>query len=136
MHRIRTLVLSLAFLLVAGPAIAKDLCFVDGGGNIIVIQKVKKLKNPGKSFPVKGYAVIPGNMYAAPVTGTAVGNSDGQVVYGVTIYNLLEGTNQSVTGLWNPESGVVTTHWDTDGDGSVNLSDQWDPMDCRDVVLP
>lgn len=133
-HRILTPTLSL--LLLAVPAAGKDLCFADTFGNEFVVQKAKRVKKTGKIFPINGYAVLVGNSEVVPISGTAVGRSDGEVMYGVTIYNLLEGTNQSVTGSWNPDSGVVTTHYDTDGDGTTDTSGQWDPIDCDTVVIP
>jgi hypothetical protein len=135
MHTLRTLVLALSLLVLAAPAFARDLCFTDTFGNVFVIHKAKKLKKPGKTARVEGYAILVGNTWLAPLSGTAVANSDGRVSYGVFIHNLIEGNDQAVGALTTP-AGSAPTHYDTDGNGAPNVSDQWSPIDCATVVIP
>ena len=125
-----------SLLLLAASSAAKDLCFEDTFGSKFVVQKVKQLKKAGKTSPIKGYAILVGNGDLVSISGTAVARSDGEVYYGVTIHNLLEGKDQSVAGSWDPDTGIITTHYDTDGDGTVNTSDWWSPIDCGSVVIP
>ncbi len=70
-----------------------------------MVQKVKQLKKAGKTSPIKGYAILVGNGDLVSISGTAVARSDGEVYYGVTIHNLLQGKDQSVAGSWDPENG-------------------------------
>ena len=136
MHRLRIPTLAILLFAFAVPASGRDLCFGDSFGNVFVLQKVKRLKKPGKSAPVRGYALLSGASEIVPLSGTAVASTDGEVQYGVTIHGLFYGTDQSVAGAWNPTTGQLAVHYDSDGDGSANASDQWVPLDCDTVVLP
>jgi hypothetical protein len=84
---------------------------------------------------VEGYAILAGNTWLAPISGTAVANSDGRVSYGVFVHNLIQGKDQSV-GALTDATASAPTHYDSDGDGTANYSDQWTSIDCKTVVIP
>jgi hypothetical protein len=132
MSCLRGVVVSAVLVLVAVPAMAKDVCFVDTHGNMFVIQKVKNVNKPGKTFPIIGYVFLVGNApYLSPISGTAVGQEDGRVILGVRVHGMTGDTDKGVSALWTPGAGA-STHFDTDGDGTANESDAWEQIECDD----
>jgi hypothetical protein len=119
------------------PVAAKDLCFSDILDNVFVIQKAKKLRKPGRTTPVIGYAIIPPHSGAAPMSGTAVGVGDPYVILGILIHGMsVGGFHRAASVLWNTRTGDASTHFDSDGDGTANFSVSWNPIDCKTVVIP
>jgi hypothetical protein len=56
-------------------------------------------------------------------------------LYGVFVHNLIQGKDQSV-GALTDATASAPTHYDSDGDGTANYSDQWTSIDCKTVVIP
>ena len=134
---LRILVLTTALLAHGAPAAAKDLCFSDLADNVFVIQKAKKLRKPGRTAPVIGYAIIPPYSGAVPMSGTAVGAGDPYVVFGILIHSMsYGGFHRAASVLWNMRTGSASAAFDSDGDGSPNFNVSWNPIDCKTVVIP
>ena len=126
-----------ALLLAAAPAAAKDVCVTETGvPNVLVFKKVKKLKKPGTVIPLQGFYVIGGE--ACALSGAAVVLADGSVSFGATAHcQITPGVGNDVHfGADGAADFDAATHVDRDGDGAVDSSDGWTPIDCKSVVLP
>jgi hypothetical protein len=134
----RTLALVLSILvLAAAPAVAKDVCVTETSfANLLVFKKVKKLKKPGTAIPLQGFYVTGGETCA--VSGAATVISDGSVWFGATAHCLLTpGVSKNVYfGAHGDADFLAATHVDSDGDGALDYSDGWTPIDCKTVILP
>ena len=125
-----------ALLLAAAPATAKDVCVMETGPpNVLVFKKVKKLKKPGTAIPLQGFYVIDGE--ACALSGAAVVLADGSVSFGATAHcQTTLGGNDVHFGAEGAADFDAQTAVDRDGDGVVDSSDAWTPIDCESVVLP
>lgn len=130
-----------ALLLAAAPASAKDVCVTETGPpNLLVFKNVKKLKKPGTSIPLQGVYLVDTATatQACAVSGAATVIADGSVWFGATAYCLLT-PDVGVNVHWGGHGSAdfsVSTHVDRDGNGTVDTSDGWLPIDCKTVVLP
>jgi hypothetical protein len=134
---LRTAAVASLCLLLAGTAAAKDVCVMDDV-DFLVFKGVKSLKKPGRVVPLYGIYVHTASGRSFPIAGSATVRSDGQVVFGVLVHALLSDGPQhdiSVTMIGDATFQAVG-HTDSDGDGDVNTSDSWNPIDCDGVVLP
>jgi hypothetical protein len=123
-------------LLVAAGAAAKDVCVTESQPNILVFKKVKKLKKPGTAISLQGTYLIGGQ--ACALSGAATVISDGSVWFGAVAHCLLTpgvGATVHFSGHGSADFDAAT-HVDRDGDGTVDNSDAWTPIDCKSVVLP
>ena len=124
-------------LLAAAPAAAKDVCVTETGpSNVLVFKNVKKLKKPGTAIPLQGFYLFGTEVCA--LSGAATVISDGSVWFGATAHCLLTpgvGTNVYFGAHGSPDFDAAT-HVDRDGDGVVDNSDAWTPIDCKSVAFP
>lgn len=135
----------MAWLVVGGmllapvAASAKDVCVQDDAG-VWVFKKVKAPKKPGAIAPLHGVYIEGGDV--APATGTVYVQQDGQLVVGVFAHGFSPGeadvvtTNRTVTFQVDPKTFTGTGYTDVDGNGGLDTSDGWTPIDCREVVFP
>jgi hypothetical protein len=138
----RSLALALStLLLAAAPAAAKDICVTETGPtNVLIFKNVKKLKKPGTAIPLQGLYLVDaaGGTRACALSGAASVIADGSVWFGVTAHCLLTpdvGKTVQFGGHGSADFNAGT-HVDRDGDGTVDNSDAWTPIDCKTVVLP
>jgi hypothetical protein len=136
MQTLRSVALALTIFSLAAPASAATYCFEDTYDNVFLLKDFKIPKRPGKLAEIKGFAVIEGEPYASPLSGAAVANDDLRVTFGVRVHNLFQGDEMNVGGVWTPGNDTIPTHFDSDGDGEADSSDQWSEIDCDTVVLP
>ena len=124
-----------ALLFAALPAAAKDIC-VQQGDQRLVFKKVKSLKKRGAIVPLSGVFLQAGD--AGPITGTAFVRSDGQVVVGVTVigHNFSEGIDRDILIQMVVDPATLSGNGTYQTVGGGLTSDGWQPIDCRDVVLP
>ena len=141
MYPIPALALSGVLLFAAAPAAAKDVCVQESSPpNILVFKNVKKLKKPGTSIPLQGFYIVP-NVTGArvcAVSGAASGITDGSVWFGATAHCLLTpdvGVNVQFGGHGSADFSA-STHVDRDGNGTVDNSDFWEPIDCKTISIP
>jgi hypothetical protein len=141
LYRTPILALSVLLFLAAAPAAARDVCVQESGPpNVLVFKNVKKLKKPGTSIPLQGFYIVP-NVAGARVcalSGAASVISDGSVWFGATAHCLLTsdvGATVQFGGHGSADFSAAT-HVDRDGDGTVDNSDFWQPIDCKTVTIP
>jgi hypothetical protein len=125
----------------AAPAAAKDVCVTETGPpNVLVFKNVKKLKKPGTAIPLQGVYLVDtlSGTQACALSGAATVISDGSVWFGATAHCLLTpDVGKTVQfGAHGSADFNAGTHVDRDGDGTVDNSDGWMPIDCKTVVLP
>ena len=126
-------------LLSPAGASARDVCVQDDAGYWL-FKKVKIPKKPGSIAPLTGVYVEAGEV--APASGTGYVIADGRVVVGMTAHgfapldNKVLTTNRAVTFAVDAKTFQGVGYTDVDGDGSLDTSDGWTPVDCSEVVLP
>lgn len=125
----------IAALLVAIPASAKDACVQDAFTNYLVFRKAKPPKQPGRTALLQGLYVRQGVSF--PLSGSALVRADGSVVFGVTVHAVATGADfvYSMT-MVGDETFAATGYYDTDGDGGIDSSQGWSPVDCKALTLP
>lgn len=136
MSRSATSAAALAALLLAAPALAKDVCVaLDSAGSQVVFKKVKALKKPGTAIALNGLYVVEGN--SAPVSGTAVVRSNGTVGFGFFVHGMepIFAANAEFV-LEGSDAIIASGQIDTDGDHTANLAVEMTPIDCGTVVVP
>jgi hypothetical protein len=125
----------IAVLLVAGAASAKSVCVQDAFSNYLVFRKAKAPAKPGATALLQGLYVDTGASF--PFSGSAIVRANGDVVFGVTVHAVLIGGNYVYAMTRVGDSSFdATRNYDTDGDGDVDASQSWTPVDCGSLALP
>jgi hypothetical protein len=125
----------IAALLAAAPAAAKDVCVQDAFTNYLVFPRAKPPKKPGRTALLQGLYVREGVSF--PLSGSALVRADGSVVFGVTVHAVATGADfvYAMT-MVGDASFAASGYYDTDGDGGIDASQAWSPVDCGSLTLP
>jgi hypothetical protein len=104
------------------------------------VQEREEAEEAGTSIPLQGFYIVP-NVAGArvcAVSGAASVIADGSVWFGATAHCLLTadvGVNVQFGGHGSTNFSA-STHVDRDGDGTVDNSDVWEPIDCKTITIP
>jgi hypothetical protein len=125
----------IAALLLAGAASAKDVCVQDAFTNYLVFTKAKAPRKPGTTALLQGLYVYQGVSF--PLSGSALVRADGSVVFGVAAQAVAPGADfvYTMTMVGDASFGA-SGYYDTNGDGSLDASQAWTPVDCKSLTLP
>jgi hypothetical protein len=125
-------------LVLAAPAFAKDVCFVDNANfpNQYAFHGMK-IPLKGRSTPIAGVFIAFGGK-PSPIQGSLYRNkADGKFLIGIVVHSSLQTTND-FSATWTGDAFTLagTAKIDTDGnntgDGSLVLT----PTSCREIELP
>ena len=125
----------LTVLMLAAPALAKDVCVETDIDSQVVFKKVKALKKAGTAVALNGLYVTQGD--SAPVSGTAIVRSNGTVAFGFFVHGMtpIFAANAEFV-LEGSDTFIAAGQIDTDGDNFPDTAVEMTPIDCDTVVIP
>jgi hypothetical protein len=133
------LIAAMSGINVAATTKPKDVCLVaptgGGGFNTFVLKEVDALV-PGAVIALRGFYFATGQQLIAPLHGSAVMGSDGQIRIGVFVHSSAQGTNDFTVSGVTDATYTGTVNFDNDGDYKTNGTLAMQRVDCSTVVIP
>ena len=123
----------------ASAARPKDVCLVaptgGGGFNAFVLREVDALF-PGGAVALRGIYTVTNSQRVAPVHGSAVMGSDGQIRIGFFVHSSADSTNDfTIAGVLDSNYNG-TVNFDNDGDFKPNGTLDMQRVDCSTIIVP
>jgi hypothetical protein len=124
---------------VAAAGKPKDVCLVaptgGGGFNTFVLKEVDALV-PGAVVALRGFYFSTGQQLIAPLHGSAVMGSDGQIRVGFFVHSSAQGTNDFTVSGVTDATYAGTVNFDNDGDYKTNGTLAMQRADCSTITIP
>jgi hypothetical protein len=117
----------------------KDVCIAaptgGGGFNTFILKEVDTLV-PGAVAALRGLYFATGQHRIAPLSGSAVMGSDGQIRIGFFVHSSAQATNDfTVSGVTDADYNG-TVNFDNDGDFMANGTLAMQRVDCSTITIP